>query len=240
MKPKKTILTLIASGGLLATSQAATLAWSDAAFSDSAQISTTGTQITSYNLGNATDVVVNGVTFTGRTGAGGGAFGDTYLRWGSNDTFTDQASVFYGAALGVTGMTAGDEVALLSSAFYGGAVGAGNQLEGLTIGNTYIVQYLLVDNRAIFAGRTMHFAPDGSTWGPTYDYTSNGATPYARLIETTFVADATTQAYRTGIQGSAEMQTNAFQLREVAVVPEPSSTALIGLGGLALILRRRK
>jgi hypothetical protein len=36
---------------------------------------------------------------------------------------------------------------------------------------------------------------------------------------------------------STGLQLNAYQLRSV---PEPSSTALLGLGGLALILRRRK
>jgi hypothetical protein len=33
---------------------------------------------------------------------------------------------------------------------------------------------------------------------------------------------------------------NGFQLVETGAIPEPSSTALLGLGGLALILRRRR
>ncbi|PQJ28541.1 PEP-CTERM sorting domain-containing protein, partial [Rubritalea profundi] len=39
--------------------------------------------------------------------------------------------------------------------------------------------------------------------------------------------------------GSGRETITGFQLRAVAV-PEPSTTALLGLGGLALILRRRK
>ena len=39
------------------------------------------------------------------------------------------------------------------------------------------------------------------------------------------------------IEGAAEMHMNAYQL---SFVPEPPSTPLLGLGGLALILRSRK
>lgn len=44
-----------------------------------------------------------------------------------------------------------------------------------------------------------------------------------------------------GNSGSGHAKVSAFALYgDVASVPEPSSTALLGLGGLALILRRRK
>jgi len=77
----------------------------------------------------------------------------------------------------------------------------------------------------------------------------------------TFVADATTQSFTYGATrgnnpgdefdlggaltqiSGGQTQINAFQLRETAVappVPEPTTTALFGLGGLALLLRRRK
>lgn len=42
-----------------------------------------------------------------------------------------------------------------------------------------------------------------------------------------------------GFEGYAGSTRN-FQNLEIAAIPEPSSTALLGLGGLALILRRRK
>ncbi|MDB4409051.1 PEP-CTERM sorting domain-containing protein, partial [Akkermansiaceae bacterium] len=70
----------------------------------------------------------------------------------------------------------------------------------------------------------------------------------------TFTADAASQTFRMGatragnyVDGQAydnsnggQAQINALQVRDLGVVPEPSSTALLGLGGLALILRRRK
>lgn len=63
----------------------------------------------------------------------------------------------------------------------------------------------------------------------------------------TFTAVGTTQSFdfagtRNGFGSfsSGTGQINALQLRNVTPVPEPSSTALLGLGGLALILRRRK
>lgn len=47
-------------------------------------------------------------------------------------------------------------------------------------------------------------------------------------------------AWRVGIVGAPADSTYAFDNLEVTAVPEPSSTALLGLGGLALILRRRR
>lgn len=43
-----------------------------------------------------------------------------------------------------------------------------------------------------------------------------------------------------GAGGTARGSLGGFQIIETTAVPEPSSTALLGLGGLALILRRRK
>jgi len=74
----------------------------------------------------------------------------------------------------------------------------------------------------------------------------------------TFIADATSQSFNYGATrgnntadefdlgdtlaqlSGGQSHINAFQLRETAVVPEPSSTALLGLGGLVLLLHRRK
>ena len=80
------------------------------------------------------------------------------------------------------------------------------------------------DDMGIFANGI-----NGVSWGP------------GLLMTGTFTADATTQDFTTsGFEStgvSIGSQLNAITLYEV---PEPSSAALLGLGGLALILRRRK
>ena len=43
-----------------------------------------------------------------------------------------------------------------------------------------------------------------------------------------------------GRSDGASVDFSSYSLSDNTVIPEPSTTALIGLGGLALILRRRK
>jgi hypothetical protein len=112
----------------------------------------------------------------------------------------------------------------------------------LTSGHTYRIQALVFDGRgdAGIPGRTVQFdgvdqgqyanGVDGVTWGD------------GLLVTGTFTADAATQDFTNeGFQGanSTGAQLNALLVHTTAV-PEPSSAALLGLGGLALILRRRK
>jgi hypothetical protein len=54
--------------------------------------------------------------------------------------------------------------------------------------------------------------------------------------------DITSVGFSTYNSGNNTVQFNSFSLSDntVAAIPEPSSTALLGLGGLAIILRRRK
>lgn len=116
-------------------------------------------------------------------------------------------------------------------------------LSGLSIGNTYRVQALVFDGRgdAGIVGRTVEF--DGVNQGqyasgdPGVDYGTG------LLMTGTFVADGATQDFTIeAFDGgnSKGGQLNALTVYETAVVPEPSATALLGLGGLALVMRRRK
>lgn len=135
-------------------------------------------------------------------------------------------------------------------------------LSGLTIGDTYVMQIFTNDARTSggrnnlwqtgFSDGTQNFA-DSFTAGTHGISNLNNRDSVTFAGETsgdsiigTFVADATTQSFdhqgtrnafdtNSGGQG----QINAFQLRVISV-PEPSSAALLGLGGLALLQRRRK
>ena len=107
-------------------------------------------------------------------------------------------------------------------------------LTGLTIGSMYRVQALL------FTAHVNDFGASAS-----FDGVNQGGFDNPGIIVTgTFVADAAAQDFtiEAFIFGSSQGgQLNAITLYQTsAAVPEPSSAALLGLGGLALILRRRK
>ncbi len=227
--------TLIFTTALSSTLHAASLVWTDTAFTNANQIDTVGTLVVGYNFGTGTDVTVNGVTFTGYNTTG--AFTGSNFQPGAGSITANFDPAYGGHA--VTGMTATEITNFLSTANYGSG-GASTKFTGLTNGQQYLAQLLLVDNRASFTGRNMHISENGSTWDGgasiLVDYTSNGAPPYARLIETTFTADSTEQTFRWGIQNVGDYEGLGLQLR---AIPEPSSTALIGLAGLGFLIRRR-
>ncbi len=112
---------------------------------------------------------------------------------------------------------------------------AGDQLNPITltdlaIGGEYELQIFLS-----YAGFKMNVGD-----GTTIQKTSSGTIEDGAWIIGTFTADATTQNYQSQLEGIPFNFLSGYQLRDISSVPEPSSTVLIGLGGLALILRRRK
>ena len=247
--------TLLATFCLGSRTDAGVLTWSDAAFVDAAQINNRGDLVYALNFGSPVDVSVNDVLFESSRA---GDLTDSspqasplapLIQFGSNDNQNEYIGAAYGG-LGVAGMTIAEEVDLLNSFVWGGYLsGLRFQLRGLTIGQTYRFQSLVVDNRPFARDRRLHFGSNSpnvpSPWeGSLVDYTSNVSSgkPYARLVQTTFVADSTTQSFATGVQYIGEIHFNAIQLRDVSNVPEPSSLALfaIGVSGSMFIRRRRR
>lgn len=219
---------------------------------------TTGNFVLGYSAttaGTASAATVNGVTFAEATGAA--------LVAGYTDngvTTTHSATRDTPTAFGDGGFSSNADIQnlLRGAAFDAASI----TLSGLTIGDTYVMQIFTNDARTGggrdnlwqvgFSDGTQNFADSmtAGTHGISHlnnrdSVTFAGETSGDSIIGT-FVADATTQSFdhqgtrdafdtTSGGQG----QINAFQLR-VIPVPEPSSTALIGLAGLGLILRRKK
>ncbi|NWK56284.1 PEP-CTERM sorting domain-containing protein [Verrucomicrobiaceae bacterium N1E253] len=227
MKLKYSILAASLLG--MAAVNGATVAWSSGAFTtsggigatlDAGQFATDGTEILAENIGGGA-LTFDGINFAAGT------------------------VVFAGGTAAVFHENIPTANTLLAREGTYGVDGAADtvSLSGLTIGNTYRIQALVYDGRgdAGITGRTIEFdglnqnqyanGVSGSTWGD------------GLLVTGTFVADATTQDFTveafTGATSKGG-QLNALLVHETAVVPEPTTTALLGLGGLALILRRRK
>ncbi|BDS05301.1 hypothetical protein NT6N_03410 [Oceaniferula spumae] len=124
----------------------------------------------------------------------------------------------------------GPELAILGTGGVGGA---------LTVNDTYRVQLIIMDGRGSQSQRTFEvdgIATDhaqgtqGVTWGPVL------------LATGTFTADSASQAILLDVKestgGSAGAQLNGLVLHNTTV-PEPSSIAMLGLGSIALLRRRR-
>jgi len=153
---------------------------------------------------------INGVTFTA-TGAGSGPFGT----FGSD---ADVQSVIH---------------------FHNAAAAYSLDFSGLKANTEYQIQILGIHDNRTAGGIDLR----------TTVWNTAGGTASAGLVRgngesiigsfTTGAAETTQLITATNTVG-VDPGVSGFVLREIVTVPEPSSTALLGLGGLALILRRRK
>ena len=210
-----TCIAALAAGSTLAP--AAVITWGSATnVSSVSEVSNVGTTVEAFNAA-ATSISatlsLNGVSFTS-TGA--------LL---NNNTTNDQFT-------GDTGNA--DYNQFLSQIDFGG----GTNLVSLTIasglltdGDDYLIQVWYANSSGT---RTTPFG-DGETPNNTVDLVAS--TTSAQFAIGTFTAVGTSQTLTLESPGFGNAHITGYQVR---AVPEPSSAALLGLGGLALILRRRK
>ena len=117
-------------------------------------------------------------------------------------------------------------------------------LGALTLGQTYEIQVFFVDQRYLEKDRVMRFgSTDGKNTGGTVDLEADPdnrkSAPWGQYAIGTFTVDADGAPDLTlDAQGFENAHITAVQLR--AVGPEPSSAALLSLGGLKLILLPQK
>ncbi len=212
----KYTVALATSTAMMASASAATIAWGEFDL-DAApgEISTNGTSIEAWNV-----VYNDAREATDTTTINGVVF-----------TATNLGHAIYGGNFGVsTGDANLDVLYLHAKKLPPGSF----TLTNLTIGNEYEFQTFFGYN--LGTPLTMNVGD-----GITIQKTASGTAENGAWIIGTFTADATTQGFHSGVnEVPPDSWLSGYQLREISSVPEPSSTALIGLGALALILRRSK
>jgi hypothetical protein len=126
-----------------------------------------------------------------------------------------------------------------------------SDLAGLTVGNTYEVEYWVNDTRDLFGSgitRSEYFSGGDDTYGggdtsAAVLYPGDGSGPGQYIIGT-FTADSTVEVVGitpvASTDGDAGGEINMLEIRDITAVPEPTTLALAGLGGAALLFRKRR
>ena len=123
-------------------------------------------------------------------------------------------------------------------------------LGGLNIGDDYLIQTFVHDGRGSRANALTAYSNGVDADADTASIGELNVDGTGQFIIGTFTADTATQTFDVFGEGNqtdginfapsnSQSAINAIQLRNVTV-PEPSSVLLIGLGGVAFLVRRRK
>ena len=191
----------------------------------SSEIITTGTLVSAVNEGGAT------VTLSGAGGA--------------SVEFTGGSSFGSGANGLLGGGDTGDNAfnTLLDTVSFGGGSGTTSfDLGAFTPGESYHIQIFFSDQRSSSRDRVMTFG--GSTGGATVDLEADPdnttGSPFGSYALGVFTADGVDPDLTLTPNGFGNSHINAYQIRSIGVVPEPTTLGLIGLGTLALLRRLRK
>jgi hypothetical protein len=206
------------------SASAATITWGAATLiSGDSDVVTSGTLVTAADIGTTgVDPTVNGVTFGGT--ATQGLSGGTASATG------------FGTAGGTFGALSDDYKELLQSGVFSFSTMT-LTLNGLTIGHNYVFQTWMNDATVAGNGRTGNVVAGNSV---TLDYNNTNAVGgVGQFVVGTFIADANSQAI-TYSGGSLLNQVNAYQLRDLTIVPEPSSFILLICSAFMLARIRAK
>ena len=229
----KTIITCTAIVGLFAVAAtAANITWqTPEQITGASDVSTLGLYFGSWapQDGSANTMPVNGVTFQGFSDlpslTPGPNFDNGYN--GFNSPGTSDAN--YNALLQYARFSNENTPDSFSWA-------------GLTVGDSYLVQFWVQDGRTGGEGTRTETLTGGANTSAALNYGSDSTAGFpGDFIIGTFVADSATESLTLAPGGAYGLQINLFQVRDITATPEPSSVALlvIGAGAMVFSLRRK-
>ena len=223
--------------------QAAVVTWSSAELaSDGSNIINSGVEHVgvSYGSGDGDNRIINGVNFKANDGAGN----HDNPGWSGWINDRNGSATRYGAA-----GTALKE--LTNDIVYGGTLVLG--INNLTVGQTYRIQLISYDASNYWntpEASIERWQTIAATGGTAFGFQHTTESPYANidavgaaLVIGTWTADATEIDFTiNGLVGAeGNMNDNAIiNGFVVQSIPEPATMALLGLGGVATLLRRKR
>jgi hypothetical protein len=234
---RRILVALLGILGVTYTADAGKITWSgQSLITGDSDVSTQGSLVYAYSLGDNMTPVVNGVSFAPAVSNNGSPNYD----YSDSNVLLHNYIQFIGFGAPSTVASGSQYASLLNSAGY--APNAGNDMVftlNVTPGQSYLLQLWANDARGAHVG-SIETATDlsgGAAGGLTIAeaYTTGfGGT----FISGTFTADSSSEIVT--IDGSVdEQQINAFQLRNITPTPEPASGLLFAIGLAGLAVRRR-
>jgi hypothetical protein len=213
--------------GMAAVAQAQSdITWQSAVtISGASDVNTSGTLFGTwapYNSSASSGLIVNGVAFQAFPDLPGAV--DTFDNGGDNGTYASP------------GTADNNYNNLLNAGAFGNSSAAYSlSWNGMTVGDTYLVQFWVNDGRNDTVNQRTETVTGGANTSAALAYGSGSSGPGQYIIGT-FVAGSASETL-TLTPGAAfpSAQFNLLQVRDLTPVPEPSAVAL-GLAGFGMLL----